>query len=374
MKLYYVANARMPNEKAHGIQIAKMCEAFIEQGVELTLVLPSRGTPTKTIQEFYELRVPVPTVYLRVPDWYLSPSGFLLSSLYFMCAYRTFFREKRHMGEDFTIYSVDMDTFSYAFLPCFALTTVEMHSPKNRTFLNRFFFSRVDQVIATNTLIGKNIQETFHVSPEKIFIAPNGHDPISANPLSKEDARRMLGLPLNARIALYVGRFLPWKGMEILPKALADMPENHACYVVGGKTEELERLTKVRVPKSLRVMGEKDSHEISTWLVASDVGIVLGTKENESSYRYTSPMKVFEYMGAELPIVASRTPALEDILSDTEAFFYAPDDSQSLRQTVLHALDNQPEARRRATSAYKKAQTFSWKNRAIAVLKLLETR
>jgi len=38
-KLIYIANARMPTEKAHGIQIMKMCEAFIdvESGVELVI-------------------------------------------------------------------------------------------------------------------------------------------------------------------------------------------------------------------------------------------------------------------------------------------------------------------------------------------------
>ncbi|HEV8666352.1 MAG TPA: hypothetical protein VN665_00695, partial [Candidatus Paceibacterota bacterium] len=59
MKIYYVANARMPTEKAHGIQIAKMCEAFIESGIDLTLVVPSRKTTPESVQEFYNLRTPV---------------------------------------------------------------------------------------------------------------------------------------------------------------------------------------------------------------------------------------------------------------------------------------------------------------------------
>ncbi len=42
MRIYYVANARIPTEKAHGIQIMSMCEAFASLGHEVTLVVPKR--------------------------------------------------------------------------------------------------------------------------------------------------------------------------------------------------------------------------------------------------------------------------------------------------------------------------------------------
>jgi len=42
MKILYIANIRMPTEKAHGIQIMKMCEAFADLGHEVILVVPYR--------------------------------------------------------------------------------------------------------------------------------------------------------------------------------------------------------------------------------------------------------------------------------------------------------------------------------------------
>ena len=41
-KLLYIANIRLPTEKAHGIQIMKMCEAFAHEGVNVELVVPRR--------------------------------------------------------------------------------------------------------------------------------------------------------------------------------------------------------------------------------------------------------------------------------------------------------------------------------------------
>jgi hypothetical protein len=43
MNVSYVHNARMPTEKAHGVQIVKMCEAFASLGHTVTLIVTDRG-------------------------------------------------------------------------------------------------------------------------------------------------------------------------------------------------------------------------------------------------------------------------------------------------------------------------------------------
>ena len=47
MKIAYVANARIPTEKAHGLQIMEMCRAFARNGHEVTLVVPKRRNVIK---------------------------------------------------------------------------------------------------------------------------------------------------------------------------------------------------------------------------------------------------------------------------------------------------------------------------------------
>ena len=46
-KLLYIANLRLPTEKAYGIQIVKMCEAFGLQGIDVTLLHPLRNNHVK---------------------------------------------------------------------------------------------------------------------------------------------------------------------------------------------------------------------------------------------------------------------------------------------------------------------------------------
>ena len=55
-KIYYITNARMPTEKAHGYQIAKMCEQFAALGHQVVLAVPRRFNTLKdSIYTYYDI-------------------------------------------------------------------------------------------------------------------------------------------------------------------------------------------------------------------------------------------------------------------------------------------------------------------------------
>ncbi len=375
MKLYYVANARMPSEKAHGIQIAKMCEAFLRAGVDLTLVVPGRKTFAEDMRAYYRLADDVPTVRIPTPHIYeQGPLGFTVASLCFMLGYSVFFAIKKLRGEKFFIYTVDMDNFSSDLLPLFAPTFTEMHTPKNRTLHARLFFGQAAGVIATNPLTKETLMRHFGLANDAFLVEPNGVDLAMFAAYSREDARRELSLPAEGAIALYVGRFYGWKGLEVLPPACALLlPSAASFFVVGGTLEEFKKVSGVSdIPDNLHIVGPQESHRIPLWIAASDIVLVLGTARNDDSYRYTSPMKVFEYMAARRPIVASDTPALKAILGEEDAFFYEPDNSASLAKVMETAIEKKDEGVGRVACAYEKIQNYSWDMRTKRILAFIE--
>ena len=367
-KIYYVANARMPNDKAHAIQIAKMCEALVEYGHKLELIVPNRcGAGEGSMQDFYNLRVPVRITRLPVIDLYRrGPVGFFVSSMMFMCSYVVYLLWKKITASGI-IYTVDMDSFSFFALPFLGMPVfTEMHTPKRKSFITRVFFHFTSGVIATNTLIKENIATTFKASKKKFTVEPNGIDVEQfQDSKSKSESRDILKLPLDKKIVLYVGRFYQWKGLEIIPEAVKELPEDICVYMLGGTKEEFQRIVpKESIPENLIFVGVRNYTEIPTWLSAADVLLVLGTKHNEDSYRYTSPMKIFEYMVSGRPIIASNTPAVMEVLSKDEAIFYEPDDAKSLQKEMLYASSHMKDVHKLAQSAKTKADEFSWSNRA----------
>jgi len=342
VKVFYIANARMPTEKAHGIQLAKMCEAFLLKGVDLELVLPKRHASAPKLKDFYGLKVEIPVKKLPVLNL-----GFIVSSLSFMCAY--FFYLWARRKESAVVYTIDMDNFSFLLMPfCGIPYFSEIHDAKPKSYAYRFFFRRIRGIITINNQIKTKLMETF--GNKEIIVSPNGIDiEMFSQNISKTEARKKLNLPLDKRIALYVGKETWWKGMEILGEAKKLLPAD-TIYVVS----------------------DRPYPEIPMWMKAADICLVLGTKKHEYSYRYTSPMKLFEYMASKRPTIAADTLANREIVSEDEVTFYEPDNPSDLASKIKYALTNPPELELKADNAFKKVQQFSWSNRAKNILEFMK--
>lgn len=376
-KIYYIANARMPTEKAHGIQLAKMCEAFVEQGIELELVVPNRTTSQKTIKDFYGLRTRIMVRKLWVIDWYGSSRiGFFVGSLCFAMSYFLYMLSKRIRGEKFIIYTTDIDQFSFFLIPFIGVPYVaEIHDAKSKSLPFILLFRFAAGIITINSIIKKELCATFGIEPQKIIVHPNGIDMSMFSRLPDQaDARKALQIPLDRIVILYVGKFYGWKGLDVAIEAMRSIDQDIDFYFVGGTEDELMKASGIRdIPASLSCMGHRAFTEIPTWLAAADFCLVLGTKRNDYSYLHTSPMKFFEYMVSNRPIIASRTPANTEIASEAEVLTYESDNAKDLAEKIYYALGHRDEMRERALRARIKGEDFTWKKRSGSIIAFINS-
>ena len=373
MKVYYVANFYMPFEKAYGIQIAKMCEALIEEGIDLTLVVPTRG-PQTPLRDFYGLRVAVPTIWLPTLDLAAYERfGYFCMSFSFSISYVLFLWYRWLRGERFVLYTIDADRYSSSALslipaPLFS----EMHGGKPRTFGSKLLFSRLRGVIAINKIIIDELKKIFPRSRTRYIAEPNGVDIAMFAPQDKRQARIKLGLPLEVPAVLYTGRFYEWKGLEIISRAAALTPDIR-WQLVGDTRERFEEVVQESLPANMQFAGGRPYNEMPLWNAAADAVLVLGTKRDEQSYRWTSPMKLFEHMAAGRPIVASATPAIKEIVSPNEALLYEPDNVEDLVRNVRQAVMGGEQVASMVRRAAHTAEHFSWSNRARRVIQFIKS-
>ncbi len=377
MKIYYVVNARLPTEKAHGIQIAKMCEALIEQGMALELIVPRRGRDFRTLREFYGLRVDVPMTRLWVPDWYGSRIGFAVSSLFFAVRYFFHLWRKEKSGEPRIIYTTDLDQFSFFLIPFLGVPYfVEMHDAKKKTVPFSLLLNRARGIIVINGIIKRELTDVFKLKDDVLLVLPNGVDlSMFRSQESVESARAALDISKSRTIAMYMGRVYVWKGLDVLPAVASKLPDV-LFYIVGGTAEEMRAIGAMdKQPENLICVGLRPFQEIPRWLRAADVLIATGTNKNAYSFLHTSPMKLFEYAAAERPIVAARTPAIEQIFPEQSVFFYQPDSSDDMVKQIKLVLGDAISRVSHFTRAYQEIELYyQWENRARFALGFIRKR
>jgi hypothetical protein len=87
MKILYITNTRIPTEKAHGMAVMKMCEAFTLQGANISLIAPKRRNPIRSsafvfygIQHKFPIRLfpTIDTIGLGRPGFFFQACTFYL--------------------------------------------------------------------------------------------------------------------------------------------------------------------------------------------------------------------------------------------------------------------------------------------------------
>ncbi len=369
MKLYYVANNQLPTPKAHGLQIMKMCEAFASCGVECELIIPDRRTyPSITERDpmkYYGIQYPFKVTRLPAADFItvtryapLAKIFFWLQQLFFGYAVRRYLS-----GKGGVIYS--RDPFALFALRSLGMPMYwEMHSmPSNiHSYLYRKVLHAIGGVIAISNGLRDDVAEVY---PGRIGVAPDGVDlGMFQGVPSRSTARTALDLPQDSKIVVYAGHLYGWKGVETLLGAAARL-EDVLFVLVGGTPEDIQAYkANYSEQKNIVFRGFVPHHDVATYLRAGDVVALPNSQKEKISSRYTSPLKLFEYMASGTPIVASDLPSIREILPDDAAVFVIPDDALSMAGGIRRALS---EDDLRASKAKESVRRYTWKNRALHI-------
>jgi len=218
-------------------------------------------------------------------------------------------------------------------------------------------------------------------SSDKVIVLPDGVDLDLFEDLpSKEKCRRRLGLPLDRPIIGYIGRFRTLemeKGIPELIKAMKDLsPVNGAkplLLCVGGPMDAvpayLDLAHRIGVPQDrLQFVDRVPNTEVPYWIRSCDVATIPWTWTEFSAY-FTSPLKLFEYMAAGVPILATDLPSVREVLRHGEnAWLVPPDDPKALSTGIQHLLENPDLAERLARQAREDVRQYTWKRRAATIL------
>lgn len=211
------------------------------------------------------------------------------------------------------------------------------------------------------------------INPEKVEVLPNAVEFERFNLNTQNGIRQDLGISNQDFVVTYTGHLYEWKGVKTLIEAVKHIQfENLEILIFGGNRPEIEeyrkRVEEAGLEEIVRVGGYIPRKKVPKYQNASDVLVVPNTSESEKSVKYTSPVKLREYMASGTPVVASSLPSIQETADREEIFYFEPDNPKDLADKITMVRNNPEKAAERAEKAKKKAREYSWVDRATKLL------
>jgi glycosyltransferase involved in cell wall biosynthesis len=236
------------------------------------------------------------------------------------------------------------------------------------TSRERRVWEHADGYVTITRALADELERRMGARPAGVDVIPDG---ARVDPARRFDWDGPAGMRGPGPLVTYAGHLYPWKGVETMLGALAAAPGlGLRGRVIGGHPSEpdLGRLRQfaanLGLGERVEFTGMKAPGEVAGLLREADI-LVLPNRATSVSANYTSPLKLFEYLAAGRPIVASDLPALREILRDREnAWLVPPDDPAALATALETIARDKTLAVKLAKAAFDSAAAYSWDARA----------
>lgn len=257
----------------------------------------------------------------------------------------------------------------------FARTFAEQHpKPNLRTRLKLAklraregtVYRQADALAALTEWLIADLREEYGVATQAVVV-PDGVDLLLA------EAAILPERPAGPARLLYLGSLHPWKGVSTLISALARIPNAH-LRIAGGPAHRVAELQMLAVSNGVSSRVEFLGHvlPVNRFKVIAEADIcLLPLSETSIGSRYTSPLKLFEYMALGKPIVSADVPAIRSVLTSGEsALLVSPGDTAALATAVRQLMEQPALAAQLGKRVRQLAQQYSWQARAATLLRL----
>jgi teichuronic acid biosynthesis glycosyltransferase TuaC len=185
----------------------------------------------------------------------------------------------------------------------------------------------------------------------------NGVDSQRFQPLDRNAARAMLGIPADAKVVVSVGGLSTHKGHHLTIAAVAELRRRGLpvkLYIAGeGPAREgLQRqIADLRLADHVRLLGTVPNEELHRWYSAADVSCLASSREGWANV-------LLESMACGTPVVASRIWGTPEVVVSDRLGLLVDVNAEAIASGLESALSRLWD--RAAISAH--ARTQSWES------------
>ena len=336
-----------PAETANSIQTISLIKNCVRIGLDIKLIFPNRSINStdniEELQKYYDFQEDfyVEAKEHRLPFKGENPGKFL-EKIRFSISH--FIWSKKAVNSAISNerknekYITRSDWIFYFLSKANKKVLFECHQvSKIRKFVIKSVQNKKNSyIIFTNEILKKEfkIKKNFE---KNLLVLHNGYD----NDYFEEETKFK-----KEKKVVFVGKLLRFekdRNNEFLVNAFSDKRlYDYKFTIVGGPNEYKDVIEKKIVDKNIsnvELLGNLSRSKTIAEIQESDVGILINTEENKHSLLHTSPIKYFEYLKANLKIVAVDFPAHRSLPMSEKIIFFENNNEESFVNAILKTID-----------------------------------
>ncbi len=311
MKLVYLFNSSVPSYNASSLQVVNVCQQISKDIGNITLITPDTGLK-KTLYNHYGFRKNFEIIKIKFFKSFPKGINYYLFSIYsIVCSFKL--KPEIYITRNyFTLFLLIILKKKVIF---------EVHSSLDiEGRINNFIFNNFklfnSKYIVNLIFITKSLQNFFYekykIKRKNFCILPSASNLRSNFPIFKKNKKLKIG---------YFGLVNKSRGLEFICD-LSKVDSENEYFIFGGSKDLINSVKKKSFNKNIFLNEYLPYKKIKKLMQEMDLLIlpyekkVLVSGNVGDIGKFTSPMKVFDYLGSTKPIIASSLPVLEEILTD----------------------------------------------------------
>ncbi|NBC17673.1 MAG: glycosyltransferase [Bacteroidetes bacterium] len=224
--------------------------------------------------------------------------------------------------------------------------------------LERFFARRADAVFTVSTSIAERMASAYGIPPPMLLHNVPPRQRVTPSTYLRDQT----GVADDTCLLLHQGSVQKDRGCEHLVDAMRDVDGAVLVFLGGGprKPELQQHVTREGLGDRVRFLDPVPPDDLLPVTASADVGITL-LEDTCLNHRFALPNKLFEYLMAGLPVLASDLPEIRSVVDGHEVgLLVDPSDRRALVDALRRLVRDASARRRWAANAPSVFETFSW--------------
>ena len=236
--------------------------------------------------------------------------------------------------------------------------------------IEQFIFPSLSHIITVNDSIAKSYKDLYAKDLVVVRNIP------STFHISALQSKHELGIPTSDFLVIIQGSGLNVdRGIEEAVLAMKELEGVTLMLVGDGDVMPIVKdlIQTHRLDEKVKIYGRRPYLEMMQFTVHADLGLTLD-KPLSKNYEFSLPNKVFDYMHAGTPLLASKLVEIERVITKHQIGSILPEVSPASIAFSINELKNNPEILAKQKEACLiAAKTENWENEQNKLISLIQS-